>query len=89
MQDGKTLVTRYLEEVVNRGRFELAAEILDADFVNHTAGGGVGSGRDGFVDSLKALRTAFPDWTVSIKTMIGEGDLVSDLPKDGTLVLRI
>ena len=44
------------------------------------AGGtcGVGSGRDGFVDSLRALRTAFPDWTVSVKAMIAEGDFVSD-----------
>ncbi len=79
MQDGKKVVRRYLEEMVNAGRFQLAGEILAEDFVNHTAGGGVGSGRKGFVDSLVALRTAFPDWTVSIKMMIAEGDFVSDL----------
>ncbi len=78
MQDGKRVVTRYLEEMVNRGRFEVANEILAEDFVNHTAGGGVGSGRHGFVESLRALRTAFPDWTVSVNAMIAEGDLVSD-----------
>jgi predicted ester cyclase len=64
MQDGKVLVTRYLEEIVTRGRFQVADEVL-ADV--------------GFVDSLRALRTAFPDWTVSVKTMIAEGDFVSDL----------
>jgi predicted ester cyclase len=78
MEDGKRIVTRYLEEIVNHGRFEVADEILADDFVNHTAGGGVGSGRKGFVDSLRALRIAFPDWTVSITAMIAEGDLVSD-----------
>ncbi len=79
MDDGKVLVRRYLEELVNRGRFELAGEILAEDFVNHTAGGGVGSGRAGFVESLRAVRKAFPDWTVSVKALIAEGDLVSDL----------
>jgi predicted ester cyclase len=79
MQDGKVLVTRYLEEIVNRGQFQVADEVLADDFVNHTAGGGVGSGREGFVDSLRVLRTAFPDWTVSVKTMIAQGDFVSDL----------
>lgn len=80
MQDGKRVVTRYLEEIVNLGRFEVADELLAEDFVTHTAGGGVGSGRDGFVDSLRALRTAFPDWTVTVHAMIAEGDLVSDHP---------
>ncbi len=74
----KTIVTRYLEEIINRGSFQVAEEIIAADYINHTAGGGIGTGRDGFVRSLKALRTAFPDWTVSIKSMITEGEFVSD-----------
>ena len=78
MKDGKVLVTRYLDEIVNRGQFQVAGEILGDGFVNHTAGGGIGTGRDGFIDSLRALRTAFPDWTVSIKAMLAEGDFVSD-----------
>ena len=36
------------------------------------------SGRDGFINGVKALRTAFPDWTVSISAMIAERDLVCD-----------
>ena len=76
--DNKAIVTRYLEEIVNRGSFQVADEILAEDFVNHTAGGGIGTGRGGFVRSLEALRTAFPDWRVSVQAMIAEGDFVSD-----------
>jgi predicted SnoaL-like aldol condensation-catalyzing enzyme len=78
IEENKAIVRRYLEEIINRGRFEVAEQILAVDYINHTAGGGVGSGRDGFVNGIRAMRTAFPDWTVSIKGMIAEGDSVFD-----------
>jgi predicted ester cyclase len=77
-EENKAIVRRYLEEIINRGRLEVAEEIIAVDYINHTAGGGVGSGREGFVNGIKAMRTAFPDWTVSINAMIAEGDSVCD-----------
>jgi steroid delta-isomerase-like uncharacterized protein len=74
----KAVVRRYLEEIINRGDFALAEEILAPDYVNHTAGGGIGTGREGFVRGLRAMKTAFPDWTVTIEELVAEGDIVVD-----------
>jgi predicted SnoaL-like aldol condensation-catalyzing enzyme len=78
IEENKAIVRRYLEEIINRGHFEIAEDIFAVDYVNHTAAGGIGSGRDGFINGVKALRTAYPDWTVSINAMIAERDLVCD-----------
>src|SRR5207247_2968008 len=74
----KAVVRRYLEEVINRGDFGVAEEIIASDYVNHTAGGGIGTGREGFVRRLRALRTAFPDWHVTIDELLADGEFVVD-----------
>jgi predicted ester cyclase len=78
VEENKAVVRRYLEEMVNRADYAVAEEIIAPDYVNHTAGGGIGSGRAGYVQSLRALHTAFPDWHVTVEEMIGEGDVVVD-----------
>ena len=74
-EQNKAIVRRFLEDIVNRGQFEIAEEIFAVDYINHTAGGGIGSGRDGFVKSIKAARAAFPDWTVTVNAMIADAIL--------------
>ena len=78
VEENKAVVRRYLEEMVNGADYAVAEEIIAPDYVNHTAGGGIGSGRAGYVQGLRALHTAFPDWHVTIEEMIGEGDVVMD-----------
>jgi predicted ester cyclase len=78
VEENKAVVRRYLEEMVNGADYVVAEEIIAPDYVNHTAGGGIGSGRAGYVQGLPALHTAFPDWHVTIEGMIGEGDVVVD-----------
>ncbi len=77
-EQNKAIVHRYLNELINEGNFAAPEEILEPDYLNHTAGGGIGSGRDAYVQGIRALRTAFPDWHVTVQTMIAEGDIVSD-----------
>jgi predicted ester cyclase len=77
-EEHKSIVRRYLTELINEGRFEHASEILEPEYINHTAGGGIGTGRDAYILGLKALRTAFPDWHVEVQAMIAEGDVVCD-----------
>jgi predicted SnoaL-like aldol condensation-catalyzing enzyme len=78
VEQNKAIVRRYLDEIINRGRFEIAEEVFAVDYTNHTAGGGIGTGRDGFIKGVKSLCAAFPDWTVTVNAMISEGDLVCD-----------
>ena len=74
----KAVVRRYLEEFVSKGDTSLAAELFAPDYINHTAGSGINSGRDGMARSIAALKTAFPDWRVAIESMVAEGDQVVD-----------
>ena len=78
VERNKAVVRRYLEEMVNGGDYAVAEEIIAPDYVNHTAGGGIGSGRAGYVQGLRALHTAFPDWHVTVEEILGEGDVVMD-----------
>jgi steroid delta-isomerase-like uncharacterized protein len=74
----KAVVRRYLEELVSGGNTGLAEELFAPDYVNHTAGSGINSGREGMARSIAALKTAFPDWQVAIESMVAEGDQVVD-----------
>jgi predicted ester cyclase len=74
----KAIVRRYLEEVINQGNFGVADEIIAPNYINHSAGGGIGSGRDGFVQGLRALLRAFPDWHVTIDELLADGEFVVD-----------
>src|SRR3954447_9715625 len=78
VEENKAVVRRYLEEIINGANYDIADEIIAPDYINHTAGGGIGSGRAGYVQGLRALHAAFPDWHVTIEEMIGECDVVVD-----------
>ena len=77
-QENKALVRRYLEEIINRGEMSVADQIFAPDYVNHSAGGGIGVSLGDFIKSLINMRTAFPDWHVTIEDMVTEGDIVVD-----------
>jgi steroid delta-isomerase-like uncharacterized protein len=72
------VVRRYLEEFVSGGNTSIAEELFAPDYVNHTAGSGINSGREGMTRSIAALKTAFPDWRVAVESMVAEGDQVVD-----------
>jgi C-1 hydroxylase len=74
----KAVVRRYLEEFVSAGDTSIADELFAPDYINHTAGSGINSGREGMARSIAALKTAFPDWQVAIESMVAEGDQVVD-----------
>jgi predicted ester cyclase len=77
-ESNKAIVRRYLEGVINRGNFGVAEEIIAPNYINHSAGGGIGSGRNGFVQGLRALLQAFPDWHVTIDELLADGEFVVD-----------
>lgn len=78
IEHNKAVVRRYLEEIINRGNFDVADEILARDYVNHSAGAGFGQARAEFLRGIVDMKTAFPDWHVTIEEMVAEGNLVVD-----------
>ncbi len=84
--DIKRTAERIPLEVMNDGKFELLDEVLAPSFVDHFARPGVQPTREGLKQSLKALKTAFPDIRYTIDDSIVCGDkIVHRLSVTGTM----
>lgn len=73
-KQNKMLVRDFFEVVLNEGELSRAGEFVAEDYVQHSPM--VPQGLDGFVEGLATWRTAFPDYTSTIKDIIAEGDRV-------------
>lgn len=76
MQEAKDLVERYIEHVWNRGEPDALDELTTPGFT-YRLGGQPPREVAAMKGFLAELREAFPDWTVQIETIIGEGDVVA------------
>src|SRR6202011_1585156 len=74
--ENKTVITRFVEEVINQGRLERADDLVAVDFVELDPLPGQQQGREGLKQVIGAFRTAFPDIHWVIEEMVGEGDKV-------------
>jgi predicted ester cyclase len=74
--DNKALVRRFWEGLVGTGNSALADELLAPGYSVHYAGNPP-MDRDGFLQFLGALRTAFPDVAVTVEDLLAEGDEVA------------
>ena len=84
--DIKLTAERIPLEVINNGNFGLLDELLSTDYVDHTPQLGVAPTRDGLKQSLRALRTAFPNVRYTIESSIACGDqVVHYLKATGTM----
>jgi predicted ester cyclase len=76
VEENKTVVRRFLDEVVGRGAVHLASELCTEDCVNHAA---VPERQRG-IENLKAVvefsRSAQPDQHWVEQHIVGDGDLV-------------
>jgi steroid delta-isomerase-like uncharacterized protein len=70
------VVCRFTDEILNQGRFEVADEIVAADFVELDPLPGQQQGREGLVNVLKSMRAAFPDMHWTMEETIVEGEKV-------------
>ena len=74
----KRAVRRFNEAVIGRLDAAAFADLMDADFVNHSAPPGAPKGKDGMWNTFaNILHPAFPDLTVEIHDQIAEGDKVT------------
>jgi len=74
-EQNKALAKRAFEELLSKGRFELAEQLYAKDFVNH------GIRRDISLEedqaALKGWHQAFPDISIVPEKLIAAGDLVA------------
>jgi steroid delta-isomerase-like uncharacterized protein len=74
-EQNKALMRRGIEEVWNRGNFDVVAELVAADYVGHQPPI-ENHGPEGAKRYFMELRAAFPDIHFSIEDQIAEGDRV-------------
>jgi serine phosphatase RsbU (regulator of sigma subunit) len=75
-EENKATFRRYIEEVWNQGRLELADEIFDR-YISHQADGlTLQRGPEDVKRFVGEFRSAFPDFHISINEQLAEGDKV-------------
>ena len=74
LEDNKALVRRFFS-AIERGELAVFDQIVSQDYNDHLAG--QSSGRETLKRYFAGLRSAFPDLTLPITTMVAEGDYVS------------
>jgi steroid delta-isomerase-like uncharacterized protein len=74
-EQNKALAKRAFEELLSRGRFELAEQLYAKDFVNHGIHRDIGLAED--QAALKGWHEAFPDLSIVPAKLIADGDLVA------------
>jgi steroid delta-isomerase-like uncharacterized protein len=75
-EENKRNASRFLEEVINRGNFEVVDEVSASTVVDHATPPGAAPGPEGLKQWLRMFRTAFPDLHYTIEDSIAEGDKV-------------
>jgi len=73
----KAIVSRLIDEVVNKKRIHELPEFFAADFLEHVPSTEMDQDIDAVRQLYSTLHTAFPDAQFTVKTMIGEGGLVA------------
>lgn len=71
------VLTRYYEEAVGQGNFEVIDSLFDEAFETDAAVPGLKKGREGLKGFLKALRTAFPDAKLEVIQRVSQGGTVA------------
>lgn len=71
--DGKELVRRIFDEVINQGNLDAIDEFMTEDYVDHGPMGDV-PGREAFKEVVSRFRAAVPDLRCEVEQLIQEGD---------------
>lgn len=73
--DGKELVRRIFDEVINKGDMDAVDELFAEDFLDHGPMGDM-QGREAFKGLVGQYRAAVPDLHCEVEHLIQEGDTV-------------
>ena len=75
IEENKATVRRYVEEVRNKGRYDLVPDLFSPDYEVNIPG--LPAGVDGWRAMDAQTRTALPDFQFTIEELIAEGDRVA------------
>ena len=75
-QENCNIVRRFIEETINQGQIEYAAQFVWEDVVEQVPFPGQGPGLEGLKDVLRGMRNAFPDLHFGVEEQIADGDKV-------------
>ena len=75
--DSKAIVRRYYHDLWNSWNFNSASELIAPDIAFRGSLGVTVRGRVEFLNYVRSVRTAFPDFHNSIDELIAEGDKVA------------
>jgi steroid delta-isomerase-like uncharacterized protein len=72
--DNAAIVQRFIDEVINHGRYEVCDEIVAEDFLELEPLPGQREGREGLKEIIAMMRSAFPDihWVTNESISSGE-----------------
>jgi len=74
-ETNKAIVRRYIEQVINEQRYDLADEFFVDTVELHGVGSGI-NGQTALAEFYAMFGAAFPDWYMTINDMVAEGDKV-------------
>lgn len=77
IEQNKAVARRFIEEVWNHGRLEVADELLAPDLMTHNADRGVTKGRDAFKKFISDFRAANRGLHFSVDDVLGDGSQVA------------
>jgi len=75
-EDTKRISRQVIEEVFNKGRLDIADELVAVGAVSHDPARPDSIGPEGLKEQVTGYRTAFPDVAITIDDQVAEGDRV-------------
>jgi predicted ester cyclase len=76
-EDNKSLVHRYVEQILNLGNMAVADELLAPNYKRYISPTAAPLTAEVQKQRLAGIRAAFPDWKLTIEDMIEQGDRVA------------
>ena len=77
--ENKALIRYLIEEALNKGNLNLADQFFSEDYLVHIpANPHTPRGPQAFKNVIRMWRAAFPDWQMTIETLVAEGDYVAN-----------
>lgn len=75
-EENKAVVQRFINEYQTGGHLEIARELLADDFVDHSALPGFSSDKEGVINVIEMLRSAFGGLRVEIHDQVADEEKV-------------